>query len=72
MNKIDEIIESGYELYDRSMVQIKTLPEMMKGYAEWYAEQFRQKILDECWIDDYGYETINSQSIKEIKLPEHE
>ncbi len=37
MSKIDELIESGIELYDRSYIQTKSTPELMKEYAEWYA-----------------------------------
>ena len=45
---------------------------IMKEYAEYYGEKFRQSILDECWFDDYATEITTAPIIKEIKLPEHE
>jgi hypothetical protein len=44
----------------------------MKEYAEWYALEYRSKILDECWTDDYGKTLISDTEILNIKLPNHE
>lgn len=70
MSKITELIDKCLFLQYKS--DIEQVEEIMKKYAEWYALEYRSKILDECWTDDYGKTLISDTEILSIKLPNHE
>ena len=41
-------------------------------YAEWYALEYRSKILDNCWTDDYGQTLISDTELLKIEFPTHD
>ncbi len=77
MNKIEEILikykthPSDLHLDDLIAADIV---EMMKEYAEWYANQCLEIVAEKATIyyDIGGYSYIDQQSILNIKLPDHE
>jgi DNA repair photolyase len=72
MSKINEIIESGLEFYDRNLIQTKSVENMMKEYAEWYLEQFKESCKDYSYTDDYGQTLITETQFNQIPNPPHE
>jgi hypothetical protein len=72
MSKIKEIIESGLEFYDRNLIQTKSVENMMKEYAEWYLEQYKERCTHHFWMDDIGQVLINETQFNQIPNPPHE
>ena len=72
ISKIKKIIESGLTYYDKNFIQTRSVEDMMKEYAEWYLEQFKESCKDHFYTDDYGTSLINEQNFDNIPNPPHE
>jgi uncharacterized protein (DUF433 family) len=74
MTKIEELIEKIKLKYEIGWWQHEfDIEEIMKEYAELYAEQFREAIINSANYDDSNdIFYISEQLILNIKLPTHE
>ncbi len=72
MSKLKEILENNVFCISEIEGDYEQVFDAMKEYAEWYAEQFRQKILDGCWTNDYGQTLISETELCKIKLPNYD
>jgi hypothetical protein len=70
MTRIKQIILALTSYQDG--LTIESVEKMMQEYAEYYAERFRQKLLENAWKDAYGGTYIIDEELKKIKLPDHE
>lgn len=73
MSKLTEIIQKHIDPH-RFVLKgsYEAFEDAMKEYAEWYALQYQNGILDECWTTDYGDTLISDNEILKIKLPGHD
>lgn len=68
MNKIEEILKQ-YPFFIEEDYDI--LSEVMKEYAEYYCNKYKQSLIDGCFNHN-GVQMTEKQDIIETKLPEHE
>ena len=82
MSKIDDIIYSYAEVesldtgtpYSLVQFSYEEVESMMKEYAEWYAKKCLEIAADNAstYSDVGGYTFVDSRSILNIQLPEHD
>jgi C4-type Zn-finger protein len=70
MTRIEGLLYQLHESTDNFDFDYAEL--LIQKYAEWYAERFRQKLLENAWKDPYGGTYIIDEELKKIKLPDHE
>lgn len=76
MNKINELIEEcdiEFDKYtNKTTFHKNEIIGLMKDYAEFYCEQFRNNLLEYGYYDDYGYLQVDTNTIRTLPLHPHD
>lgn len=69
MTKIEKII---FKRFDGDIQLTDTLVEAFEEYAELYATEFRNNLLENGYYDDYGELHVDTTTIKTLPLQPHD
>lgn len=76
MSKIHELIEKiacyGVDYDNNETYSAHHIELILKEYAEWYLEQFKESCKEQFYIDDFGCSLLNEQHFDSTPNPPHE